>query len=70
VEDNNDQYLDIPQPFKAKSATIVEDDRNLIRESLEKTYGNKTAAARLLGISRVTLYNKIRKYGLESWVKT
>ena len=35
-----------------------------IEEALKKTYGNKSAAASLLGISRGTLYNKIKEYGL------
>jgi PAS domain S-box-containing protein len=35
-----------------------------IQQVLRTTYGNKAAAARLLGVSRGTLYNKMRKYGL------
>ncbi|EHQ90839.1 sigma-54-dependent Fis family transcriptional regulator [Desulfosporosinus youngiae] len=35
-----------------------------IKLSLEKTNGNKTAAAKLLGISRGTLYYKLNQYGL------
>lgn len=35
-----------------------------IQEALNKTYGNKSAAANLLGMSRGTLYNKIKEYGL------
>ncbi|WP_411675485.1 helix-turn-helix domain-containing protein [Bacillus sp. S3] len=31
---------------------------------MRETYGNKSAAAKILGLSRVTLYNKVRKYGL------
>jgi transcriptional regulator of acetoin/glycerol metabolism len=36
--------------------------RNLLA-ALTATGGNKTQAARLLGIDRVTLYNRLRKYG-------
>ncbi|MFZ7946572.1 helix-turn-helix domain-containing protein [Neobacillus sp. 19] len=31
---------------------------------MRENYGNKSAAAKILGLSRVTLYNKMRKYGL------
>ncbi len=34
-----------------------------IEETLKQTNGNKSDAARRLGISRVTLYNKMKKYG-------
>ncbi len=35
-----------------------------IQRILDKNHGNVTRSAKELGIDRVTLYNKIRKYGL------
>lgn len=32
--------------------------------ALEKTGGNQTRAAQLLGVNRVTVWNRMRKYGL------
>lgn len=40
-------------------------ERQQIIEALEKTEGNKTQAASLLGIDRSTLRNKMSKYGLK-----
>ncbi|WHX98743.1 sigma 54-interacting transcriptional regulator [Neobacillus sp. DY30] len=48
-----------PQEQGLKNSEALE-----IEEALKKTYGNKSAAASLLGISRGTLYNKIKEYGL------
>lgn len=45
---------------------VVEDFENgLIKQALEKTGGNKKAAADLLGLNRTTLVEKIKKKGLE-----
>jgi DNA-binding NtrC family response regulator len=41
-------------------------ETRLILEALEKTGGNKNQAARLLGLNRTTLIEKIKKKGLES----
>lgn len=40
-------------------------EKTRITEALQETYGNKTAAAKKLGISRVSLYKKIKQYGIE-----
>jgi DNA-binding NtrC family response regulator len=39
-------------------------ERSIISEALNKTGGNQSQAARLLGIARRTLVNKIQAYGL------
>ena len=45
---------------------VVEDlERKLIEQSLEKANGNKTEAARLLGISFRSLRYRLKKYGYE-----
>lgn len=41
-------------------------DRGLILDSLEKSSGNVTEAAKLLGISRRTFYRKLNKYHISS----
>ena len=43
--------------------TIEEMEKQMIQEALEKNNGNFTAAAEQLGITRQTLYNKLRKSG-------
>jgi DNA-binding NtrC family response regulator len=39
-------------------------ERGLVYESLKGALGNRSEAARRLGISRVTLHDKLKKYGL------
>jgi DNA-binding NtrC family response regulator len=40
-------------------------ERQMIQATLEETSGNKSQAAKQLGIARQTLLNKIKEYGLE-----
>jgi DNA-binding NtrC family response regulator len=44
---------------------IKDMERDLIRETLRATGGNKTRAAKMLGIGARTLYRKLKEYGIE-----
>jgi two-component system response regulator HydG len=50
------------RPKEGGSLDAVEKDA--VIEALDRAAGNKSEAARLLGITRRTLYNKLEKYGL------
>ena len=41
-------------------------ERGLVARALDGTGGNQSEAARRLGVSRVTLIDKMKKYGLSS----
>lgn len=47
--------------------TLQEMERSLLEKTLEATRGNRTHAARLMGVSLRTVRNKIREYGLPAW---
>jgi transcriptional regulator with PAS, ATPase and Fis domain len=50
---------------KNRQNRIEETDKNTILEALEQTKGNRTKAANKLGISRSTLYQKLKKYKIQ-----
>ncbi len=58
-----------PQPSKtdvvASGTTVREMERQLIQRTLQDTLGNRTRAAKLLGISLRTLRNKLNEFGLQ-----
>jgi len=53
---------DIIHPIPAEGKTIEAIERNHIINVLEETKGNISKAAEILGIRRMTLYNKLKKY--------
>ena len=44
--------------------TLEEMERSMIAQAMSRCNGNMTEVARQLGITRQTLYNKIKRYGL------
>ncbi|MEM5787363.1 MAG: sigma 54-interacting transcriptional regulator, partial [Syntrophobacteraceae bacterium] len=57
-------FLSAPANEHRSPDAIQAVDSRAILEALDKTAWNKARAARLLGIDRVTLYRKIKKYNL------
>ncbi len=66
----------LPQDFKelniktfrrkeGRLPSLEEQEVSYIQWVLKETGGNKTAAAKILGIDRVSLWRKIKKYGIE-----
>ena len=54
-----------PQPSGTPSS-LEEVERRHVAAVLSHTGGNVSRSARILGIDRVTLYNKMRRYQLRS----
>ncbi len=48
-----------------KARITDEEEKERIEEAIRKASGNKSIAARMLGISRGTLYNKMSKHGMD-----
>jgi PAS domain S-box-containing protein len=53
-----------PAAFTGEAMSLVEQERRLLVQALEKTGGNQTQAARLLRITRDTLRYKMKKFNL------
>jgi len=53
----------VPVSLPAEGLRLEEVERDLVRQALENTGGNQVRAARLLGISRDALRNRMKKFG-------
>lgn len=58
-------WQSLPERKPNKQATRLSDDRGTLIDALRRAQGNKSEAARLLGISRVTLWKRLKKYDIE-----
>jgi transcriptional regulator of acetoin/glycerol metabolism len=48
-----------------QSAASWEQQRKKLIQTLRQVGGNQSEAARLLGVSRVTVWKRIKKYGID-----
>ncbi len=46
--------------------TLSEIEERMVRDALDRAGGNKSKAARLLGITRRTLYGRLERYGIDA----
>ena len=60
-----DIALGAPQPEEEDEKSLESMERRHIQRVLDELNGNQTQAAKSLGIDRVTLYHKIKRYGLK-----
>jgi two-component system, NtrC family, response regulator len=59
------QNVDRSNPQAAQPQTLNEMEREAILQALALCHGNKKRAAQMLGIQRPTLYNKLKRYGIQ-----
>ena len=51
---------------KLVGRSLAEVERDLILATIERVNGDKPDAARILGITLRTVYNRLEKYGMET----
>ena len=57
--------VQLNNPIIEKGVTLEEAEKQLIVRTIKECRGNRTAAAKKVGISRRTLHRKLHRYGLE-----
>jgi DNA-binding NtrC family response regulator len=59
-----DLSIDSPATGLKMKDNSLPDEETMVRNAMQRASGNISAAAKMLGISRPTLYAKLKKYGL------
>jgi transcriptional regulator with PAS, ATPase and Fis domain len=54
-----------PSTSHHQSAASWEEDRKKLIQTLQQVGGNQSEAARILGVSRVTVWKRLKKYGID-----
>lgn len=57
-------FRPVQETPRATVTTLEDMEKNMIREAITRYHGNLSVVAVELGISRQTLYNKMKKYGI------
>jgi PAS domain S-box-containing protein len=58
-------HVEALQPQHLTKNSMENAEKEALIDALKKTDGNQTQAARLLGINRVTVWNRMKKYGID-----
>lgn len=61
---SNSKATEISDVFDDEVRTMQEYEKMIIQKAIATADGNLVNAADMLGISRATIYNKVKKYGL------
>jgi DNA-binding NtrC family response regulator len=56
----------IPGAAKEEPHSLPEWERHMVVEALRKAAGNKSRAARILGLTRSQLYTRLKRFGLDN----
>ena len=65
LADLRDQRVRPTRGARQHWPTLEEHEKSYVRDVLEEVEGNKSKAARVLGIDRVSLWRKLKRYGLD-----
>jgi transcriptional regulator of acetoin/glycerol metabolism len=58
------EAIELTEPRDGSSDTLADTEAEQVRRVLAATGGNKSRAAKILGIERKTLYRKLERMGL------
>jgi transcriptional regulator with PAS, ATPase and Fis domain len=63
-ESIRDLSIETYREHSSETPTIEEQEKRYIKWVLDKSEGNKTRAAQVMGIDRVSLWRKLKRYGM------
>ena len=55
----------ISEPSRHPASPKASEEKMALVEALRKSNGNQSEAARILGVNRVTVWNRMRKHGID-----